>query len=371
VILAEPPAIFCDAPAAAGAAGADAYARAVKERLAGQTAQAIADLEALLSARPDDVDARLQLGLALRAAGRDAEAESALREVLRQAPDYKDAKVAMAQILAARGDAAGARAILGPDLMATPGDADTADLVARLRTQRPAAASAPAPPWRLDANVAYSTLTRDLPGWWEGDLALSHKVGPDSAATVSFQRIERFRLGETYLEGAFDHGWRGGEWSLAVGGSLNPTFRPRVAVHGEAELNPWTKSPWSLGLAANYSLYVAGGVETLTVGPDRLIFGDRGKLSARFIGTRDEINQTLLGFSAGASWRFTSRFDASASYVDSAETDTGRTMRVRAEAIAGNFSIDDRTILHASVTHEALENSYERVEFAIGATAKF
>jgi YaiO family outer membrane protein len=364
-MLAQPPAIICQAAPAAGPIRDDLYSRAVKERLAGDNARALADLQTLLANQPDDVDARLQLGFALRAAGRTAEAEAAFREVLRRAPDYKDARVALAGLLWAKGDVAGAKATLGPELISAPGDAETRALVEKL------AGPKPAPLWRVDETLLYSQLSRNLPDWWEDDLSLSRKVDAQSAVTATVQTLSRFDTGETYVEGAYDHGWSGGEASLAVGGSLDPTFRPKIAVRGDALLNPWAHSPWTVALDASFARYVAGDVETVTAGLDRLFDGDRGKLSARFIGTHDETGANLPGFSTGASWRFTSRFDASASYVDAAETDTGHTVRVRAVGIAGNYILTDSAILHASVTNEARENSYDRVEFALGATAKF
>jgi YaiO family outer membrane protein len=364
-MLAQPPAIICQAAPAAAPSRDDLYARAVKERLAGDNSNALADLEALLANQPDDVDARLQLGFALRAAGRTADAEAAFREVLRRAPDYKDARVALAGILWARGDVAGARATLGADIIATPGDPETRALVAKLAEPKPA------PLWRVDETLLYSQLSRDLPDWWENDLSLSRKVDAQSAVTATVQTLSRFDISETYLEGAYDHGWSGGEWSLAVGGSIDPTFRPKVAVRGDALFNLAPQSPWTLAIDASFARYVVGDVETVTVGLDRLFDGDRGKISARFIGTHDETGADLPGFSTGASWRFTQRFDASASYVDSAETDTGRTMRTRSVGVAGNYSLTDRATLHASVTNEALEHAYDRVEFALGATAKF
>jgi YaiO family outer membrane protein len=347
----------------------DVYARAVKERLAGDNADAIAQLQALLAQQPDDVDARLQLGLALRAAGRTADAERELQEVLRRAPDYKDAKLALAQIQWARGDVAGAKATIGPDLIRSPGDAETSAFVARLtNTDSP---SQQPQLWRVDASGALSELSQGLPEWREADASLSRKIDSQSAASVSVQALQRFGISETYLEGAYDRGWSGGEVSVAVGGSVNPTFRPVFDVHSEALLNPWASSPWTLAASGSFSRYVVGDVENLSVGADRLVFGDRGKLSARFIVTHDEIDQTLFGYSAGASWRFTPVFDMSASYVDAAENDTGRTVRVRATGVAANLTASDALILHATVTDEARENSYTRVELALGATAKF
>lgn len=359
-------AFVCQAAPAAAPARDEVYARAVKERLAGDNTDAIAQLQTLLAQQPDDVDARLQLGLALRAAGRNAEAEKELQAVLRAAPDYKDARVALAQLQYARGDLEAAKATLGPELMRTPGDPDTAALVANLT-----GSAKPAPLWRLDASGAISELSRGLADWKEADLSLSRKVDAQSAVTASVQQIQRFGINETYVEADYDHGWSGGEISIAAGGSLNPTFRPEFAVHGEALLNPWRNSPWTVALSGSYAQYVAGDVETVSAGADRLIFGDQGKLSARFIVTHDETNQTLYGYLAGASWRFAPRFDASATYVDAAETDTGVTVRVRSEAVAANFVLTDATTLHASITNEARENSYDRVEFGLGLTAKF
>jgi len=361
--------VQCQAAPAASIARDDVYARAVKERLAGDNADAIAQLRALLAQQPDDVDARLQLGLALRAAGRSAEAETELREVLRRAPDYKDARVALAQLQWARGDVEGAKATLGPELIRSPGDPETSAFVARLTNAN--AASQQPQPWRVDASGALSELSRGLPEWREADVSLSRKVDAQSAVTASVQALQRFGISETYLEGAYDRGWSGGEVSVAVGGSVNPTFRPVFDVHSEALLNPWANSPWTLAASGSFSRYVVGDVENLSLGADRLVFGDRGKLSARFIVTHDEVDQTLFGYSAGASWRFTPVFDLSASYVDAAENDTGTTLRVRASGAAANLTVSDALILHASVTDEALEHSYNRVELALGATAKF
>jgi|HubBroStandDraft_2_1064218.scaffolds.fasta_scaffold19770_3 YaiO family outer membrane protein len=342
-----------------------AYAKAVKSRLAGDNAGAIAQLQVLLAADPNDVDARLQLGFALRAMGRSADAEREFTEVLRRAPDYKDARVALAQLQWARGDVAAAKATLGPELIRNPGDAETSAFVAKLIDNKPPQL------WRVDVNGAVSDLTEGLAQWNEVDLAVSRKVDANSALTASVQTIERFDIHETYLEGAYDHGWNGGEISIAVGGSLNPTFRPIVAVHSEALLNPWQGAPWTVAISGAFSRYVVGDVETVSAGADRLILGDSGKLGARFIVTHDETGAYLYGFSTDAGWRFTPKFDATATYVDSAETDTGRTVRVRAYGVAANLNLTDSAILHASVTEEARENSFDRLEFALGATAKF
>ncbi|MDQ3126561.1 MAG: tetratricopeptide repeat protein, partial [Pseudomonadota bacterium] len=74
------------------------YASAVADRLAGRPAEAVTKLEQVLAMRPDDVDARLNLGLALLALGRLEEAEAALLAVTRQTPDYTDAWMGLARV---------------------------------------------------------------------------------------------------------------------------------------------------------------------------------------------------------------------------------------------------------------------------------
>jgi len=360
-----PPAIVCQAAAPAPADREAIYSRAVSERLSGATAAAIADLETLLTREPGDVDARLQLGFALRAAGRSADAEAAFREVLQRAPAYKDARVALAQLLWARGDAAGAKSVLGDALMRDPGDADTKALVARI--------NGPGAPtlWRIDESLAYSALSRGLPEWWENDISLSRKVDAQSAVTATVQALRRFDINETYVEGAYDRGWALGEWSVAAGGSLDPTFRPKFQLRSDLTLIPQAGSAWRLVGDASFARYVAGDVENVSVGADRMFLGDAGRIGARFIGTHDETGHYLPGFSTLAGWRFNDRVDAQASYTDAADTETGMTTRVRAVALGANLTLTDRAILHATVTNEAREHSYDRVEVALGATAKF
>jgi len=364
-MLASPPAIVCQAAAPAPVDRDAVYARAVKERLSGATAAAIADLGTLLANNPADVDARLQLGFALRASGRGDEAEAAFREVLKLAPAYKDAQVALAELLWARGDIAGAKAALGDDVLRHPGDGETKALVAKIEHARGPAL------WRIDENLAYSQLSMGLPEWWENDISLSRKVDPRSAVTATVQTLRRFNISETYVEGAYDRGWSQGEWSLALGGSLDPTFRPKFAVRTDLTMAPEAHSQWRLAGDASFSRYVAGDVENVSVGVDRYLFGDAGKIGARFIGTHDEMDRYLAGFSTSAAWRFNGRWDASASYTDAADTETGTTVRVRAVAVGANLTLSDQAILHATVTNEAREHSYDRVEFALGATAKF
>src|SRR5262249_23525272 len=159
-----------------------------------------------------------------------------------------------------------------------------------------------------------------LPEWKEGNISLSKKIGARSALTGSVQPLERFNISETYVEAEFDHGWTGGEWAVAVGGSLDPIFRPEHGLKASLLLIPKKKWPWRLGADVNFSHYVAGEVTTIRAGVDRYIDGDRGRASVRAIDTIDQDSRNLWGFSVDGSWRFTERVEGGASYVNAAES---------------------------------------------------
>ena len=96
------------------------YEAAVADRRAGRHEAALEKLDRVLQARPGDVDARLNRGLALLALDRPAEAEADFRAVLDAAPDYVDARIGLARAAQRRGDLAQARVEAGRALAAAP-----------------------------------------------------------------------------------------------------------------------------------------------------------------------------------------------------------------------------------------------------------
>ncbi|RYF88704.1 MAG: tetratricopeptide repeat protein, partial [Caulobacteraceae bacterium] len=85
------------------------YDAAVADRLGGRPAAAVPKLQQVLAAQADDVDARLNLGLALLALDRMDEAAAAFRDVIAQAPGYTDAYLGLARVEQRRGNLAAAR----------------------------------------------------------------------------------------------------------------------------------------------------------------------------------------------------------------------------------------------------------------------
>jgi tetratricopeptide (TPR) repeat protein len=103
---------------------------------AGRFADAAEQFRRALAARPESVEARLNLAAALGELGQRAEATSLLREALRLAPDNSNAHYNLAVLLAGEGTpqaAAEAGEHLSAALAVRPNDVDALRLRARLR----------------------------------------------------------------------------------------------------------------------------------------------------------------------------------------------------------------------------------------------
>ena len=122
IVAPEPPAIVQADPQSL-------YRAAVADRLAGRPDAAVAKLEQVLASRPDDVDARLNLGLALLALDRLAPAETAFRDVVERAPNYAEAWSGLARIAQRRGDLNAAQSLAEQARRAAPESAEIALLV--------------------------------------------------------------------------------------------------------------------------------------------------------------------------------------------------------------------------------------------------
>jgi tetratricopeptide (TPR) repeat protein len=86
-----------------------------------------------LTRRPGDVDARVQLGIALVAAGREAEALDALHAAVAAGPAHGHARLMLARALFGSGDLAGAGTHGGEAVRLLAADADAHDFLGRVR----------------------------------------------------------------------------------------------------------------------------------------------------------------------------------------------------------------------------------------------
>lgn len=216
--------LFCGASAAyAASAPSDPFAAAVAARAAGDSARAIALLEPLLAAHPDDSDLLLQYGLALRAQGRLAESRAALTRGARLAPGDPDLRTERARIRIWEGDAEGADADLDAALAVAPAHVEALALKARLALGRGDPQDARRWMQRLDAigaaDAGTDLLRADL-AWLGRDRRAAHaalerawKASPQDSDWLDrcCRRMGRYR-----------------DWSLDVGAEASRFSRRPV-----------------------------------------------------------------------------------------------------------------------------------------------
>ena len=354
--------MIVDLPEAAAVIQADAqtlYQAAVADRLAGRNEQAVVRLEQVLAARPDDVDARLNLGLALLALGRLDEAETAFRQVLARAPQYADAWAGLIRVQQRRGDLVAARRTADEALLAAPGDASLIALRADLQ---------PRADWRVDVSLSQSRLSADLPDWTEIRVGASRNIGDGWRAGAAVEVTERFGEQDTYLEGRAERAFADGLAYVAVGGSPDADYRPELALMagGERRLAGVVAGTVDASVAS----YPSGTVTGLHPGVRLDLAGGRLQLAARWINVWDETGEYRDGYATSVRWQATDRIALRAGYADAPESSEGVTVDVRAWNAGVDFALTDRVTLRGGYVSED-RGAYERDELSIGVGWRF
>lgn len=335
------------------------YRLAVADRLAGRPADAIPRLEQVLALRPDHVDARLNLGLALMALGRLDEAERALLEVTRQAPGYTDAWIGLARIEQRRGDLASARRLAAEAARLDPGNAEVGSLQTAL---------APPPPWRVDVSAARSRLSAGLPDWTEARVSASRSLGGGWSAGAAVEVTERFTNTDVYLEARLDRAFGDSAVYLALGGAPDADYRPEIALTtgGRMRLTDHIAAT----LDASVARYPTGTVTGLHPGVRVSLPGGQVQLSARWINVRDENGARRSGYSAAARWQATDRIAFRAGYADAPESSEGATVDVKAWTLGADLAATERVTVRLGLLSED-RGSYDRDEVSLGLGWRF
>lgn len=348
------------ATALAQAVDADAlYAEAVRDRQSGRSAAAIAKLETVLAARPDDVDARLNLGLALLAEGRLDEADAAFVAVLERAPTYADAQVGRARVAQRRGDVAAARAAAAQARALRPDDPEIAALDGSL-----AATGGDGRDWRIDAGYAFSSLTKGLPSWRETTIALTRRLDDRSSLGLGVEQSDRFGAINTFFEARYDRRFDWGGAYVALGGTPDADYRPEVSLRGGGDVALGSRGT-TLTLDGGVARYPTGTVSTLQPGLDQALFGGRLVLGARWINVLDETDEYRSGYSVRASWSALPTLRLKAGYADAPESSEGVTVDVKAFSLGFDADLSERLIVRVNGLHEE-RDAYDRDEIAIG-----
>lgn len=335
------------------------YRSAVADRLAGRPEAAVTKLEQVLAARPDDVDARLNLGLALLALDRLDPAEAAFRGVVERAPNYADAWAGLARIAQRRGDLAAARGFAEQARRAAPGSAEIAALEAALR---------PEPEWRVDVSAARSRLSGGLPDWTETRLSVSRRLGAGWTGGLAVEATERFDDSDVYLEGRLDRSvGRGSAW-VAVGGAFDADYRPEVALLAGGQMR--VAGGLDATLDASVARYPTGTVTGLHPGLAVDLVDGRVRLAARWINVWDENDDYRNGWAATARWQATERFAVRLGYADAPESSDGATVDVTAWNVGTDIGLTDRLVLRVGYLSED-RVAYDREELSLGLGWRF
>lgn len=335
------------------------YQSAVADRLAGRPDAAVIKLEQVLAARPDDVDARLNLGLALLALDRLDSAEAAFRGVVGRAPNYADAWAGLARVAQRRGDLAAARGFAEQARRAAPASAEIATLQAALR---------PVPEWRVDLSTARSQLSGGLPDWSETRLSASRRLPAGWTGGLAVEATERFDDSDIYLEGRLDRSIGRGAAYIAVGGAFNADYRPEVALLAGGQRR--IAGGLDATLDASVARYPTGTVTGLHPGLAVDLADDRVRLAARWINVWDENDDYRNGWAATARWQATDRFALRLGYADAPESSDGSTVDVTAWSIGTDIGIKDSLVLRVGYLSEDRE-TYDREELSLGLGWRF
>ena len=351
--------IVQDVPAEVRADPAALYEAAVADRRAGQHGAALVKLNAVLQARPEDVDARLNRGLSLLALNRLDEAEADFDAVLAAAPDYVDARLGLAQIAQRQGDLDVARREVARAALAAPDRADVAALGGALR---------PPPAWRFDLDVSKSRLGADLPGWTEMRLGALRALDERWTIGGAAEWTERFDNEDLFLEARLDRRFAWGGAYAALGGALEAEYRPEASLRAGAEIR---LSPTVAGtLDASAARFASGDVTSLQPGLAADLAQGRIRVAARWINVWDETDQHRTGYALSARWEATDRLRLRLDHADAPETSEGVTVDIRAISVGAEIGLTDQVSLRLGALHED-RGAYDRDAITLGLGWRF
>ena len=305
------------------------YATSVQDRLAGRNEAAIKGSRRVLAVRPEDVDARLNLALALMATGRLDEAERELDLVLTQTPDYADARTAR-------------------------------DSISRLRED--------GADWRLNVSTAYSDLSHGLDPWREAVVTLSRRTA-DGTVSGTFEHAERFDRTDTYVEARLDRAVRRGAVYAAFGGTPDADFRPEIALRAGAQRAVGTPG-LAVTVDAGLMRYAAGTVTTLQPGVEYTSPSGTMILGGRWINVWDERDTYRSGYSLRAIAAIRPDVRLRVGFADAPESSDGTTVDVRSTSLGVEVDFNDRLMLLLNGLREE-RMAYDRDEITLGFAVRF
>lgn len=334
------------------------YEAAVAARLAGEPRQAIELLEPIVAGEPDNVDARLQLGLALLALQRFDEAERAFRDVLALAPGYTDASLGLARIAQRRGDLVAAQRILA---VLDPSSAEVIALSRQLRTVADRK-------WRIDADGSFSDTGGGRADWYDGALQLRYRASERTTYQSRIEAARRFGLTDIYGEVGVER--RPSDRAaiyVVAGGAPDADFRPRwlLGAGGSLKITEGG-SATVLTLAAQQASYRFDDVQTLNPGIEQYFAGGRLWVTARYINLLDENGDYRAGYLVRGDGLATAKLHLYAGYSDAPDTSEGVVIDTRSVFAGLSFDANERTTFRLSLAHEDRDPGVRQWRIATG-----
>jgi YaiO family outer membrane protein len=351
----------------AGPSEAKLYEQAVAARQAEDFDKAVALLERIVRANPENADAQVLLGFSYLALGETQEAAAAFDAALRTAPDYQDARFGQALIAFREGDRDRASELVDIVLSAQPENQDAIALREKLDLPPP-------PKWRLDMSGEFHTLTGGRANWYEAITTLSYTFdqGTTLAGTVRF--ANRGALTDTQLTGRIDHVFSpqlSGFGLVAVTpdadfiADLSLAFGTRVVVwEGKDSLGP---------LVLNASLngdFGATAVTTFKIGPEFRFFDNTLSLSTQWLQSVSDSGATAGGVLARLDAALSDRLGGYAGYSYAPEIDGSAVIETQSLFTGLSFDVNDTLTLRAGAAYE-YRAAYERTALSFGLTSRF
>ncbi|MES2958165.1 MAG: YaiO family outer membrane beta-barrel protein [Pseudomonadota bacterium] len=131
----------------------------------------------------------------------------------------------------------------------------------------PAAAQ---PAWQVEAGAGIDHLSSGAPNWNQFDLALRHRLGPQSQVELSLRRTRRSGLTDEELGAAVGLPL-GTDWSASLAAAFSPSHRVLARAGGRVELARRLGDGWVASGIFGRRVYEVGGNSSVGVGVERYV----------------------------------------------------------------------------------------------------
>jgi YaiO family outer membrane protein len=269
-MILAPAVLACDATLQATVAASpqdtdarDALARSCART--GNSAEALAQYDALLARDASNPDWLLGKSQALVALGHPREALPVLEQARRRAPDYEDVWRANANVLEQLDLFDAAAALLADASARFPQSTWPRERQAALRERRLLERGT-----RLSADVSYEELSGNRSAWKGASLGLNHRLGEHRYAFAGLHLEERFDTRDEQFQLAYS-ARLGDSWSYGLSGDFAPDAEVLPEWSVAADAGRALPDAWGIGLRLRHASYLSSDVDTFSVLLDKYV----------------------------------------------------------------------------------------------------